>query len=76
MGAGAVSSGTMVTGTGGGPFAELDVADATNEKEKQKSKEKTNPKMLRRSGLVEDPTVDEILDYLLQNLGSVKHANR
>ena len=73
MGAGCVQGGTM-TGTGEGPFPGIDVEDE-NEKEKQKSKEKTNPEMLRRSGLVEDTTVDEILDYLLQNLGSARHAN-
>ena len=73
VGGGSVQ-GSMMTGDGGGPFPGIDVQDE-NDKEKQKSKKKTNPAMLRRSGLVEDVTVDEILDYLLQNIGSTKYAN-
>jgi hypothetical protein len=74
MGAGAVAGG-MMTGDGSGPFPGIDIQDE-NDKEKQKSKQKTNPVMLRKSGLVEDTTIDEVLDYLLQNIGSAKDANR
>ena len=73
VGGGSVQ-GSMMTGDGSGPFPGIDVQDE-NEKEKQKSKKKTNPTMLRKSGLVEDTTVDEVLDYLLQNIGSNKYAN-
>ena len=73
VGGGSVQ-GSMMTGDGGGPFPGIDVQDE-NDKEKQKSKQKTNPTMLRKSGLVEDITVDEVLDYLLQNIGSNEHAN-
>tara|TARA_R100000008_G_scaffold76685_1_gene56693 strand:+ start:376 stop:2721 length:2346 start_codon:yes stop_codon:yes gene_type:complete len=73
IGGGSVQ-GSMMTGDGSGPFPGIDVQDE-NEKEKQNSKKKTNPTMLRKSGLVEDTTVDEVLDYLLQNIGSNKYAN-
>jgi len=67
-------SGGMMTGKGSSPFEDLDVEEE-NEKEKKRSKEKTTPAKIRQSGLVQETTVDEILNYLLTNLETARNAN-